>query len=61
MPFFRPRNRHFLLLDIVLLTLIPITALGLRVESSAWTAKYAPALLVYTVLALVIKIGRAHV
>ena len=50
------RNRHFFLLDIVLLSLMPILALALRVDSASWVASYQPALIHFTILALAVKL-----
>ncbi len=50
------RNRHLFLLDIVLLAVTPTLALVMRVDSAAWVASYAPALIRFTILALIIKL-----
>jgi FlaA1/EpsC-like NDP-sugar epimerase len=51
----RLRNRHFLMLDLVILSLLPIVALSLRLETlDWWPAKYW-SLLLYTLLALLVK------
>jgi FlaA1/EpsC-like NDP-sugar epimerase len=50
------RNRHLLLLDIVLLSVTPTLALVMRVDISAWVAAFAPALFQFTILALMIKL-----
>src|ERR1035437_3865462 len=49
-------NRHLFLLDIVLLAVTPTLALVMRVDSAAWVARYAPALIQFTILALIIKL-----
>ena len=51
------RNRYLFLLDIVLLSVTPTLALVMRVDVSAWVASYAPALIQFTVLALIIKLA----
>lgn len=50
------RNRHLFLLDIVLLVMTPILALVLRVDAASWVASYPPALVRFTLLALIIKL-----
>ncbi|MDP2991499.1 MAG: nucleoside-diphosphate sugar epimerase/dehydratase [Kiritimatiellota bacterium] len=50
------RNRHLFLLDVVLLAVTPTLALVMRVDSAAWVASYAPALIRFTILALIIKL-----
>jgi len=50
------RNRYLFLLDIVLLAVTPTLALALRVDSASWVASYVPALIRFTILALVIKL-----
>ena len=50
------RNRHLFLLDVVLLAVTPTLALVMRVDSAAWLASYAPALIRFTILALIIKL-----
>lgn len=52
---FHLRNRDFAVLDICLLAVIPILALTLRVNLP-WTPIYFQALLVFTLLALLIKL-----
>jgi len=49
------RNRHFFLFDLILLTLTPVIALSLRVNLP-WGREYLPSLVVYTGLALLIKL-----
>src|SRR5512134_3395789 len=51
----RLRNRHFLILDSLLLAALPALALALRDEPQAW-ARYSAALLWLTGLALAIKL-----
>ncbi|MBU0715073.1 MAG: polysaccharide biosynthesis protein [Verrucomicrobia bacterium] len=50
------RNRYLFLLDIVLLAVTPTLALVMRVDSAGWVANYAPALIQFTILALIIKL-----
>ncbi len=50
------RNRYLFLLDIVLLAVTPTLALVMRVDSATWVASYAPALVQFTILALIIKL-----
>src|ERR1035437_4386119 len=50
------RNRHLFLFDVVLLAVTPTLALVMRVHSAAWVARYAPALIQFTILALIIKL-----
>jgi len=50
------RNRYLFLLDIVLLLVTPTLALVMRVDSAAWVASYVPALIQFTILALIIKL-----
>ncbi len=49
------RNRHFAILDVVLLAAIPAMALTLRVNLP-WERPYTQALLIFTLLALLVKI-----
>ncbi|MBI2437510.1 MAG: polysaccharide biosynthesis protein, partial [Lentisphaerae bacterium] len=51
------RNRHLFLLDIVLLALTPTLALVMRVDAAAWIPSYPPALIQFTLLALMIKLA----
>ncbi|MFZ2360469.1 MAG: nucleoside-diphosphate sugar epimerase/dehydratase [Anaerolineae bacterium] len=53
----RLRNRHFLLLDTLILCATPTLALMLRVEGGQALDTYGPALLLYTAVALVIRLG----
>jgi len=50
------RNRHFVLVDLILLTLTPFIAMSLRLQVP-WTQVYTQPLLIYTGLSLVIKLG----
>lgn len=50
------RNRYLFLLDIALLAVTPTLALVMRVDSASWVASYAPALIRFTILALIIKL-----
>jgi len=52
----RLRNRHFLLIDLLLLSLTPMVALVLRVDGWARLSAYSIPLIRFTVMALVIKI-----
>ena len=52
---FQLRNRYFALLDILVLSVTPILALGLR-TNLPWEHKYNQALLIFTVLTLLIKL-----
>ncbi|MEK6575943.1 MAG: capsule biosynthesis protein CapD, partial [Chloroflexota bacterium] len=49
------RNRHFLVLDLVLLAVAPTLALALRVEPSS-LARFAQGAMIFTVLALLVKL-----
>ncbi|MDO9028579.1 MAG: hypothetical protein Q7U68_06955, partial [Candidatus Roizmanbacteria bacterium] len=51
----RLRNRHFVILDVLLLSLTPALALTLRVNLP-WDKNYIQALLAFMVLALVVKL-----
>jgi FlaA1/EpsC-like NDP-sugar epimerase len=46
------RNRHFLLIDLVLLALLPFALFALRMESTAWSPDIAKALASYSVIVL---------
>ena len=50
------RNRYLLLLDVALLAVAPTLALVMRVDSAEWVASYVPALVHFTLLALVVKL-----
>lgn len=50
------RNGYFLLLDMAFLSLIPLVALALRVDAKALAEKYRLGLLLYTGLALLLKL-----
>ena len=50
------RNRYLFLLDVVLLSMTPVLALVMRVDSAAWVADYVPALFRFTILALAVKL-----
>jgi FlaA1/EpsC-like NDP-sugar epimerase len=52
----RLRNRHFLLLDILLFSVTPLLALVLRLERQSAMEPYIPALLEYTVFALLVRL-----
>ena len=51
----RLRNRHFFVLDTLLLILTPILALSLRLKLP-WDPKYTPNLMLYILWALVVKL-----
>ncbi len=51
------RNRHFFVLDILALLLIPALALTLRMESLDWRPTFIQPLLLYTAVALSIKLA----
>jgi FlaA1/EpsC-like NDP-sugar epimerase len=53
----KARNRHFLLLDMLLLILTPWTALALRLDGVDALAPYVSSCLAYTVLALAIRLA----
>jgi len=50
------RNRHFVLIDIILLSLTPFIAMSLRLQVP-WTQAYTEPLLIYTCLSVIIKLG----
>jgi FlaA1/EpsC-like NDP-sugar epimerase len=50
------RNRYFLPLDLLLLSALPFASLYLRVDTDAWSGQYTRALLLFSVLALVVKL-----
>ncbi len=49
------KNRHFVLIDLLLLSLTPTIALSLRLQIP-WDSQYTNPLIIYTVLALIVKI-----
>jgi len=49
------KNRHFLLIDILLLSLAPTIALSLRLQIP-WDSVYTRPLIIYTILSLIVKI-----
>ncbi len=49
------KNRHFVLLDILLLSLTPTIALSLRLQIP-WDTQYTNPLIIYTILSLIVKI-----
>ena len=51
------RNRHFLIADIVALCLIPLLALALRTDGLAPFQQYWSALIVYTAVALMVRLA----
>jgi FlaA1/EpsC-like NDP-sugar epimerase len=53
----RLRNRHFLLLDALILCVTPTLALMLRVDGAQALETYAPGLLLYTAVALIIRLA----
>ena len=50
------RNRYFILIDLLLLSLTPVIAMSLRLQVP-WAHEYSKPLLIYTCLSLVIKLG----
>ncbi len=54
------RNRHFFLLDVLLLAGLPALAVALRVESFSWPAELARAVLIYAFLALITRLSVAQ-
>jgi FlaA1/EpsC-like NDP-sugar epimerase len=54
------RNRHFLLCDVVLLSLLPVGLLALRLETTSFPADTARALLVYCAIAVPLRIVIAY-
>jgi FlaA1/EpsC-like NDP-sugar epimerase len=53
------RNRHFLVLDVLLLAGLPFLAVALRFETFAWSPSVARAVWVYAALVLVFRVGVA--
>jgi FlaA1/EpsC-like NDP-sugar epimerase len=53
------RNRHFLLVDLILLAILPFALFALRQESTAWSPELAKALTVYSVIVLPTRIAVA--
>ncbi len=51
------RNRHYLILDLLILSITPAIALTLRYESLGWLPRALPALVLYTGLALITKVS----
>lgn len=51
------RNRHFFVLDFFILLLTPGLAVSLRLDGWNWWPRFVPALLLYTAVALVLKMG----
>ena len=54
------RNRHFLFLDVLLLTLLPVALLTLRLETTVLTPATLHALSIYVLLAVPIRIATAY-
>jgi len=54
------RNRHFFLLDILLLAGLPVLAVGLRYESMTWPPAIVHAVLVYALLVLPMRLAIAY-
>src|SRR6185312_17048233 len=54
------RNRHFLLLDGLLLAALPFIAVGLRFESFQWSPGIVRATLIYAALVLVWRVAVAY-
>jgi FlaA1/EpsC-like NDP-sugar epimerase/lipopolysaccharide/colanic/teichoic acid biosynthesis glycosyltransferase len=55
------RNRHILLLDMVALSVLPALALSLRLEGLDWWPAHDRALLLYTLVALMVKVSIFYV
>lgn len=55
-----PRNRHILACDIALLVSAPFLLYALRFEGGEWGAEHVRTAVVFTVLALPVRIGIAH-
>lgn len=53
------RNRHFFFLDILLLLGLPALAVGLRVESLTWPTGLYTAVVIYSAVAIVIRLSVA--
>jgi FlaA1/EpsC-like NDP-sugar epimerase/lipopolysaccharide/colanic/teichoic acid biosynthesis glycosyltransferase len=53
----RLRNRHILMLDILALVILPALALSLRLEGLGWWPEHGRALILYTLVALVVKVS----
>jgi FlaA1/EpsC-like NDP-sugar epimerase/lipopolysaccharide/colanic/teichoic acid biosynthesis glycosyltransferase len=53
----RLRNRHILMLDILALAILPALALSLRLEGLDWWPEHGRALILYTLVALVVKVS----
>jgi len=51
------RNRHFLVLDIILLTLTPVAALMLRLDGVRPISPYIGGLAIYIIMAMTVRIG----
>ncbi len=52
----RMRNRHFLALDFLGLSVVPFVVLTLRFEGTAWPAGYGETVLLYTLLTLPVRL-----
>jgi FlaA1/EpsC-like NDP-sugar epimerase len=50
------RNRYFLMLDVLALLFIPALALTLRLDSLSWGPQFGQALILYTIVALLIRV-----
>jgi FlaA1/EpsC-like NDP-sugar epimerase len=50
------RNRHFLMLDAIAIAGIPILALTLRLDRFDWWSQFGPGLILFTLLALLVKV-----
>jgi FlaA1/EpsC-like NDP-sugar epimerase len=55
-PILRMRNRHFFALDVLALLFIPSFALTLRLDRMDWWPACGPTLVLFTVVALVVKL-----
>jgi len=54
------RNRHYFLLDLALLSVLPFALFALRLETTVWPEASTQALLAYLALALPIRLGVAY-
>jgi len=56
----RLRNRYFLALDILILSLLPALALSLRLDGWSWWPYYRPGLVLFTALSLAVKLTTTY-
>jgi hypothetical protein len=54
------RNRHFLIIDIFFLTMIPAIAFTLRLDGLGWWMRASEAVLLFTLVSLLVKIPIFH-